>query len=189
VMIVLILLFGSVLTPLTILATLPLSVGGVVAALLVTGTPISLPAVIGILMLMGIVTKNAIMLVDFAVERERAGFERREAIVEAATERARPILMTTLAMVAGMLPAALGGGDGGAFRAPMAIAVIGGLVVSTLLSLVVVPTLHCLVADIGTIWARRWEALVGASARASGEGSPQMGSEKPDSGSVAAGRN
>jgi multidrug efflux pump subunit AcrB len=111
-------------------------------------------------MLMGIVSKNAIMLVDFAVERERAGIPRRLAMREAASERARPILMTTLAMVAGMVPAALGSGDGGSFRAPMAIAVIGGLVVSTLLSLIVVPTLHCLVADVGTTCGQIWSRLV-----------------------------
>ncbi|GGD34386.1 efflux RND transporter permease subunit [Aureimonas glaciei] len=160
VMIVLILLFGSVLTPLTILATLPLSVGGVVAALQITATPVSLPVVIGILMLMGIVTKNAIMLVDFSVERERLGVRPREAMVEAALERARPILMTTLAMVAGMVPAAIGSGEGGGFRAPMAIAVIGGLIVSTLLSLVVVPVLHCLVADLGATVGRFWAKLL-----------------------------
>jgi multidrug efflux pump subunit AcrB len=112
--------------------------------------------VIGILMLMGIVTKNAIMLVDFAVEREKAGVARRTAMVEAAAERVRPILMTTLAMVAGMIPAAMASGDGGEFRAPMAIAVIGGLIASTILSLVVVPTLHCLVGDVGALLHRVW---------------------------------
>ncbi|MBB4001860.1 efflux RND transporter permease subunit [Aurantimonas endophytica] len=159
VMIVLILLFGSVLTPLTILVTLPLSVGGVVAALMATATPISLPVVIGVLMLMGIVTKNAIMLVDFAVEREKAGVARRTAMIEAAAERVRPILMTTLAMVAGMIPAAMASGDGGEFRAPMAIAVIGGLIASTILSLVVVPTLHCLVGDVGALFHRLWSRV------------------------------
>ncbi|MBB3236777.1 efflux RND transporter permease subunit [Phyllobacterium endophyticum] len=148
VMVVLILLFGSAFTPLTILASLPLSIGGVVAALVITSSPVSLPVVIGILMLMGIVTKNAIMLVDFAIEREAAGWTRRASIIGAATERARPIVMTTIAMVAGMIPAALGNGEGGEFRAPMAVAVIGGLTASTLLSLVVVPALYMLLADL-----------------------------------------
>ncbi|SFB32745.1 hydrophobe/amphiphile efflux-1 (HAE1) family protein [Rhizobium sp. NFR07] len=149
VFIVLILLFKSVLSPVTILASLPLSIGGVVAALLLSGHAISLPVVIGILMLMGIVTKNAIMLVDFAIEREAHGLSRIEAVVEACLERARPILMTTLAMAGGMLPSAFGVGDGGEFRAPMAIAVIGGLLVSTILSLIVIPSLHLIISGFG----------------------------------------
>lgn len=147
VLIVLILLFGNVFTPVTILAALPLSVGGVAAALFVTGTAISLPVVIGILMLMGIVTKNSIMLVDFAVEIEANGHSRYEAMVEACKERVRPITMTTLAMVGGMVPSMLAIGDGGEFRAPMAIAVSGGLLVSTFLSLIVIPALHLIVSD------------------------------------------
>jgi multidrug efflux pump subunit AcrB len=146
VLIVLILLFKSVLSPFTILASLPLSIGGVTAALLLSGHAISLPVVIGILMLMGIVTKNAIMLVDFAIEREAHGLSRVEAMVEACLERIRPIVMTTLAMAGGMLPSAFGVGDGGEFRAPMAIAVIGGLLVSTLLSLIVIPSLHLILS-------------------------------------------
>lgn len=149
VLIVLILLFKSMLLPWTILASLPLSIGGVVAALLLSGHTISLPVVIGILMLMGIVTKNAIMLVDFAVEREAHGLYRLEAVVEACLERVRPIVMTTLAMVGGMLPSAFGVGDGGEFRAPMAIAVIGGLLVSTLLSLIVIPSFHLILSGFG----------------------------------------
>ena len=148
VMIVLILLFKSVLSPFTILASLPLSLGGVAAALLPSGHAISLPVVIGILMLMGIVTKNAIMLVDFAIEREAQGQSRIEAVVEACLERVRPIIMTTLAMAGGMLPSAFGAGDGGEFRAPMAIAVIGGLLVSTVLSLIVIPSLHLILGDV-----------------------------------------
>lgn len=147
VLIVLILLFKSVLAPWTILASLPLSIGGVSAGLLLSGNVISLPVVIGILMLMGIVTKNAIMLVDFAIEREAHGLVRLEAIVEACLERVRPIIMTTLAMIGGMLPSAFAVGDGGEFRAPMAIAVIGGLLVSTVLSLIVIPSLHLLQSD------------------------------------------
>ncbi|WP_105372313.1 efflux RND transporter permease subunit [Neorhizobium huautlense] len=154
VLVVLILLFGSVLAPWTILASLPLSIGGVVAGLWLSGSAISLPVVIGMLMLMGIVTKNAIMLLDFAIEREAHGLSRVDAIIEACAERVRPIVMTTLAMTGGMIPSALGVGDGGEFRAPMAIAVIGGLLVSTLLSLIVIPSLHLIVSDFGDRIAR-----------------------------------
>ncbi|WP_075289313.1 efflux RND transporter permease subunit [Pararhizobium arenae] len=146
---VLILLFGNVLAPFTILASLPLAIAGVAAALFISGGAVSLPVVIGILMLMGIVTKNAIMLIDFAIEREREGLSRVEAIRRACLERARPIVMTTLAMVGGMLPSAIGVGDGGEFRSPMAITVIGGLLVSTVLSLLVIPALHLIVSGFG----------------------------------------
>ena len=141
VLVVLILLFGSVFHSFTILGSLPLAIGGVVAGAASSPTmPISMPVVIGILMLMGIVTKNAIMLVDFAIEEVKQGIPRAEAIIDAGRKRARPIVMTTIAMSAGMMPAALALGDGGEFRAPMAIAVIGGLLVSTFLSLVFVPS-------------------------------------------------
>jgi multidrug efflux pump subunit AcrB len=150
---VLVLLFGSFLQPITILFSLPLSIGGAIAALFVTSKPISMPVIIGILMLMGIVTKNAIMLVDFAIEAIAHGVERGRAIVEAGTKRARPIIMTTFAMVAGMAPAAVGVGAGGEFRSPMAIAVIGGLIVSTLLSLLFVPAFFAVMDDLGSgIW-------------------------------------
>ena len=108
-------------------------------ALALTNNPISLPVVIGILMLMGIVTKNAIMLVDFAVEQIKHGMPRDEAIIDAGRKRARPIVMTTIAMVGGMVPSALALDSGGEFRSPMAIAVIGGLISSTVLSLLFVP--------------------------------------------------
>ncbi|MCX8995705.1 efflux RND transporter permease subunit [Rhizobiaceae bacterium BDR2-2] len=163
VLVVLILLFGSLLTPWTILAALPLSIGGVAAALVLTGSAISLPVVIGILMLMGIVTKNSIMLVDFAVEREAHDLSRFDAIVEACSERARPIVMTTLAMTAGMVPSALGIGDGGEFRAPMAIAVIGGLLVSTVLSLIVIPALHLIVSNFSDRVARIFRPVLQSS--------------------------
>src|SRR5690606_36911457 len=104
---VLVLLFGRFLQPITILFSLPLSIGGAILALLLANQPISLPVVIGILMLMGIVTKNAIMLVDFALEAMDRGVPRREAIVDAGRKRARPIIMTTIAMCGGMLPSAL----------------------------------------------------------------------------------
>ncbi len=150
---VLVLLFASFLQPITILFSLPLSIGGAITALALTGNPISLPVVIGVLMLMGIVTKNAIMLVDFAVEEIRRGVPRNEAIVDAGRKRARPIIMTTIAMVGGMLPSALALDSGGEFRAPMAIAVIGGLISSTVLSLLFVPAVFALMDDIASwIW-------------------------------------
>ncbi|MGL4488583.1 MAG: efflux RND transporter permease subunit, partial [Rhizobiaceae bacterium] len=157
VFVVLILLFGSIFHSFTILLSLPLAIGGVAAALLMTGNAVSMPVVIGILMLMGIVTKNAIMLVDFAVERVRDGMSRTAAIIDAGAKRAQPIIMTTIAMSAGMVPAGLAIGDGGEFRAPMAIAVIGGLVVSTVLSLVFVPAVYTIMDDVarGTSWLIR----------------------------------
>lgn len=160
---VLVLLFGSFLQPVTILFSLPLSIGGAIFALFITQQPISLPVVIGFLMLMGIVTKNAIMLVDFAVEEIARGVPRREAIVDAGRKRARPIIMTTIAMAAGMVPSALAFGDGGEFRAPMAIAVIGGLIVSTLLSLVFVPAVFCLMDDVAKGLWRFFSRFIGPS--------------------------
>jgi multidrug efflux pump subunit AcrB len=150
---VLVLLFGTFLQPITILFSLPLSIGGAIAALLLTGKQLTTPVWIGILMLMGIVTKNAIMLVEFAVESIREGKPRDEAIIDAGMKRARPIIMTTIAMVAGMMPSALAFGDGGEFRSPMALAVIGGLLFSTVLSLVFVPAMFIVMDDIGSlIW-------------------------------------
>jgi multidrug efflux pump subunit AcrB len=146
---VLVLLFGTFLQPITILFSLPLSIGGAIAALLLTGKQLTTPVWIGILMLMGIVTKNAIMLVEFAVEAVREGKPRHEAITDAGMKRARPIVMTTVAMVAGMMPSALAFGAGGEFRSPMALAVIGGLIFSTVLSLVFVPAMFMLMDDVG----------------------------------------
>jgi hydrophobe/amphiphile efflux-1 (HAE1) family protein len=177
---VLVLLFHSVFQPLTILMSLPLSLGGVIIALLLTNNAISMPVVIGILMLMGIVTKNAIMLVDFAVEKTREGMTRREAILDAGRKRARPIIMTTLAMGAGMIPPALGAGDGGEFRAPMAIAVIGGLLVSTVLSLVFVPSFYTVMDDVGRFFGWIFGRFVGpadedeAAAGHGGHGAPPL---------------
>jgi hydrophobe/amphiphile efflux-1 (HAE1) family protein len=158
---VLILLFGSFLQPLTILFSLPFSIGGAIFALLVTGQPFSFPVVIGVLMLMGIVTKNAIMLVDFAIEEIARGVPRYDAIVDAGRKRARPIVMTTIAMAGGMLPSALAMGSGGEFRAPMAIAVIGGLLLSTLLSLIFVPAVFVLMDDVGGWFWRFFGRFVG----------------------------
>jgi multidrug efflux pump subunit AcrB len=145
---VLVLLFARVFQPLTILSALPLSVGGAAVALMVCQMPVSLPVVIGFLMLMGIVAKNSILLVDFAIEEMRAGKDRLTALLESGHKRARPIVMTTIAMIAGMLPVALGIHGDNSFRAPMAVAVIGGLLTSTLLTLVIVPAAFTLVDDI-----------------------------------------
>ena len=158
---VLVLLLGSPFHAITILMSLPLSLFGVVLALLATHHSVSMPVTIGILMLMGIVTKNAIMLVDFAVERVKHGMHRHEAIIDAGRKRARPIVMTTIAMVAGMFPTALGHGDGGEFRAPMAIAVIGGLIVSTVLSLVFVPSFYSVMDDVTRAFVFLFGPLVG----------------------------
>jgi multidrug efflux pump subunit AcrB len=148
---VLVLLFGSIFPPITVILSLPLSFGGVVIGLLVTNNPVSMPVFIGVLMLMGVVTKNAIMLVEFAAVARERGLERLHAIREAGHKRARPIVMTTIAMTAGMLPSAWGVGDGGEFRSPMAIAVIGGLIVSTLLSLVFVPSFYAVMDDVSRL--------------------------------------
>ena len=145
---VLVLLFRSFFKPITILSALPLAIGGAFLALMVTGQSLSMPSLIGFLMLMGLAAKNSILLVEYAIEQERAGMSQREAILDACHERARPIVMTTLAMMAGMLPTALGIGTGSEFRQPMAVAVIGGLITSTVLSLVLVPVVYEIVDDI-----------------------------------------
>jgi len=139
---VLILLFRSFFKPIIILAALPLCLVGAVVGLLVGRMELDMPAMIGFLMLMGLAAKNSILLVEFAIEDERAGQTRIEALMNACRERARPIIMTTMAMAAGMLPTALGLGQGSEFRQPMAIAVIGGLISSTALSLVLVPVVY-----------------------------------------------
>jgi hydrophobe/amphiphile efflux-1 (HAE1) family protein len=150
---VLVLLFARVFQPITILCALPLSLFGAALALVLTNKPFSLSVVIGLLMLMGIVAKNSILLVDFAIEEMRAGKSRLAAILEAGHKRARPIVMTTVAMIAGMLPVAVGWGGDSDFRSPMAIAVIGGLATSTFLTLIVVPAVFTLFDDI-----ERWMA-------------------------------
>jgi len=148
---VLVLLFHDFAQPLTIMAALPLSVGGALGLLLVSGEAMSLPATIGILMLMGIVTKNSILLVEYALVALHKGASRREAMLDACSKRAQPIIMTTVAMGAGMLPIALKIGADADFRAPMAIAVLGGLITSTVLSLVYVPVVFTYVDDL-----KRW---------------------------------
>jgi len=143
--IVLVLLFKDFFQPITIMTALPLSIGGAFLGLIIANQPLSLFAFIGLLMLMGLVTKNSILLVDFAVERMHAGMNRNAALMEAGMKRARPIIMTTFAMSGGMLPAALGWGVDGTLRQGMGAAVIGGLMLSTLLSLVFVPAMFVLI--------------------------------------------
>ena len=154
--IVLVLLFKDFTQPVTILGALVLSIPGAFLALFLTRTAMSMPAMIGIVMLMGIATKNSILLVEYAiVSRRERGMERGEALLDACRKRVRPIVMTTLAMGAGMLPVALQlGASDGSFRSPMAIVVIGGLITSTLLSLLVIPVLFTYVDD-GVLWLSR----------------------------------
>ncbi len=174
---VLVLLFARLFQPMTILSALPLSLGGAVIALLLTNQPFSISVVIGVLMLMGIVAKNSILLVDFAIEEMRAGKPRLEALLEAGHKRARPIVMTTVAMVAGMLPVAMGWGGDSDFRSPMATAVIGGLATSTLLTLVIVPAVFTVFDDI-----ERWLAPKAGKLLAGSGGAPQpvVGPELPE---------
>jgi multidrug efflux pump subunit AcrB len=147
--VVLLLLFNSVSQPITILSAVPLAGGGAFGALLLSGYELSVPSLIGLLLLTGIATKNSILIVDYAIIGERdLGLSRVDAIIDACRKRARPVIMTTIAMGAGMLPIALGLGADGNFRAPLGIAVIGGLVTSTALSLVVVPAVYLAVARI-----------------------------------------
>ncbi len=152
---VLVLLFHDFLQPATILSALPLALGGAVVSLWVSGQSFSMPVVIGVLMLMGIVTKNSILLVEYAImaRRERS-LSRFDALIDACHKRARPILMTTIAMGAGMMPNALGLGAEPSFRQPMAIVVIGGLLASTVLSLLVVPVVFTYVDDLEQ-WLKR----------------------------------
>src|SRR5690606_5922693 len=140
--------FGSFLQPVAIMASLPLSLIGVVLALLAWRSTLNMFSMIGFIMLMGLVTKNAILLVDFANQARARGMARSQALLQAAEIRLRPILMTTLAMVFGMMPLAIGTGEGAEQRAPLAHAVIGGVLASTLLTLLVVPVLYTLLDDL-----------------------------------------
>ncbi|MBC8122178.1 MAG: efflux RND transporter permease subunit [Gemmatimonadaceae bacterium] len=146
---VLVLLFGGFLQPLTIMMSLPLSLGGAVIGLLAFDKSLGLYALIGIIMLMGLVTKNAILLVEYCLMAMKEGQPRHEAIMSAGEARMRPILMTTIAMIAGMVPIALEIGAGSETRSPMAVAVVGGLMTSTLLTLVVVPVVFTYIDDLG----------------------------------------
>ena len=145
---VLVLLFARVFQPITILWALPPSIGGTVLALALTGSPASLATIIGLLMLMGLVAKNSILLVEFAIEEMRAGKDQLTALLEAGHKRARPIVMTSVAMIAGMMPLALGVAGDASLQGQMAIAVIGGLVTSTALTLVMVPAIFTIMDDL-----------------------------------------
>ena len=147
--------FASFLQPVAIMASLPFTLVGVMAALIVTGSTLNLFSIIGFIMLMGLVVKNAILLVDFANHSQRAGMTQMEAVLNAGQVRLRPIIMTTLAMIFGMLPMALGLGEGSEVQAPMGRAVIGGLITSTLLTLVVVPVLYTYLDNLPRWWRRR----------------------------------
>jgi hydrophobic/amphiphilic exporter-1 (mainly G- bacteria), HAE1 family len=144
---VLVLLFRSFFKPIVILSALPTAVGGAFLGLLAFNLSLSIPSLIGFLMLLGLAAKNSILLVEYAIEREREGMSQHDALIEACRERARPIVMTTFAMAAGMLPTALALDTGAEFRQPMAVAVIGGLITSTVLSLVLVPVVYEFVDD------------------------------------------
>ncbi|WP_410500179.1 efflux RND transporter permease subunit [Chitinibacter sp. S2-10] len=144
---VLVLLFHDFMQPVTILAALPLSIGGAFVALLIANSAFAMPSLIGLIMLMGVATKNSILLVEYAIVARREGLSRFDALIDAGRKRARPIVMTTIAMGAGMLPIAIGWGADSSFRSPMAIAVIGGLITSTFLSLLVIPVVFTFVDD------------------------------------------
>jgi HAE1 family hydrophobic/amphiphilic exporter-1 len=155
---ILVIQFGSFLDPLAILSSLPLSLIGVVLALLVTRDTLNIMSLIGVMMLMGIVAKNAILLIDFAKwTHEEKGVPMRDALIEAGAIRLRPILMTTLALIAGMIPVAIGAGEGADFRAPLGRAVIGGTITSTILTLFVIPTVYEIFDD--------WREKLGARVR------------------------
>jgi multidrug efflux pump subunit AcrB len=171
---VLVLLFKDFMQPLTILAALPLSIGGAFVALLATDRSLSMPSMIGLIMLMGVVTKNSILLVEYAIAARRDGMNRFDALVDACHKRSRPIIMTTLAMGAGMMPLALGYGADPSFRSPMAIAVVGGLITSTLLSLLVVPAVFTYVDDIQEWIVRRVRGARPAARIAEADEQPEV---------------
>jgi len=162
---ILVVQFGSFLDPLAILLSLPLSLIGVMLGLWLTGNTLNLMSLIGVILLAGIVAKNAILLIDFAKWAHERGTPLRESLIEAGAIRLRPILMTTFALVAGMMPVALGGGEGSQFRAPLGVAVIGGVIASTLLTLLVIPTYYEILADL-----REW--LFGFFRRGPGKAEP-----------------
>ncbi len=184
---VLVLLFARIFQPLTILSALPLSLGGAILALIICGMPFSFPVVIGILMLMGIVAKNSILLVDFAIEEMRAGKDRMTALMEAGHKRAQPIVMTSIAMIAGMLPIAIGIGDSSSFRTPMAVSVIGGIITSTFLTLVIVPAVFSVVDDIEKWLGPKFKGLVTHEYQVLAHHLPRPPTETP-TGGLSAGR-
>jgi hydrophobe/amphiphile efflux-1 (HAE1) family protein len=174
---VLVLLYNSFIYPVAVMAALPLSIGGALMGLLITQKPLGLFALIGIVLLMGLVTKNAILLVDYALMAKQRGKSRKEAVVEAGVTRLRPILMTSISTMAGMVPIALELGAGGETRSPMAIAVIGGFTTSTLLTLVVVPVIFTYIdslkASIAKFFRRFNRPKRGKGKRIRKEGEPK----------------
>jgi multidrug efflux pump subunit AcrB len=166
--------FGSFLQPIAIMASLPLALIGVMLALLFWNSTLNVFSMIGLVMLMGLVTKNAILLVDFANHARKAGATMAEALLQAGLIRMRPIIMTTMAMVFGMLPLALALNDGGEIQAPMGRAIIGGVITSTILTLVVVPVLYSYLAR-----DRRSRAVqAGTAARLAGDGALPMPADR-----------
>jgi len=161
---VLVLLYKRALVPFVNMGSLLLAPLGAAVALFVTGQPVSLPVFIGLLMLLGIVAKNSILLVDFAVEMMNHGMPKNEAIYEAGHKRAQPIVMTTVAMVAGMLPIAVALSGDASWRAPMGVTVIGGLIFSTILTLLLVPAYFSIAIDIEHWIAGKFQKLVGDDA-------------------------
>jgi hydrophobic/amphiphilic exporter-1 (mainly G- bacteria), HAE1 family len=148
--------FKSFFQPLALMTSLPLTLIGVVLALMLFNSTLSMFSVIGVVMLMGLVTKNAILLVDFAIRAREDGVSRHDALLMAAKVRLRPILMTTLAMIFGMVPLAFAMSEGSEMRAPMGQAVIGGVITSSLLTLVVVPVVYCYMDDLAQWLSRFW---------------------------------
>ncbi|GAA0868615.1 efflux RND transporter permease subunit [Brevundimonas basaltis] len=169
---VLVLLFRSFALPVTIMAALPLAIGGAFVGLLLVGSSFSISSLIGILMLMGIAAKNSILLVDYVIMARKDGMTRHEALLDAAHKRARPIIMTTVAMGAGMMPIAIGLGADVAFRQPMAIAVIGGLITSTFLSLLYIPAIFTIVDDIAGFFVRRMHRMFEGQRQTPGQPKP-----------------
>jgi HAE1 family hydrophobic/amphiphilic exporter-1 len=164
---ILVVQFGSFLDPLAILISLPLSLIGVVLALIITGDTLNIMSLIGVILLMGIVAKNAILLIDFAKWSHEKGTPLREALIEAGRIRLRPIMMTTIALIAGMIPVALGHGEGADFRAPLGRAVIGGVITSTLLTLLVIPTIYEILDGFRSwIIAKFWRRIIRTHPRA-----------------------
>ncbi|KAK0360801.1 hypothetical protein LTR94_025873, partial [Friedmanniomyces endolithicus] len=166
---VLTLLFKSFAYPITIMAALPLAIGGAFIALVIAGKSFSMSALIGVLMLMGIAAKNSILLVDYVILAEKDGMTRFDAIMDAAHKRARPILMTTFAMGAGMVPIAIGWGADVEFRSPMAVAVLGGLISSTFLSLLYIPAVFTIIDDIAGFGRRLLNRMFAGQRRLAGE--------------------
>ena len=156
---ILVMQFSSFTAPLAVMFSLPLSLIGVVIALLLTGSTLNLMSLIGVIMLMGLVAKNAILLLDAARSLEEQGVDREEALMTAGRKRLRPIIMTTFALIAGMLPVAIGVGEGGEFYRPMAVAIIGGTITSTILTLLVIPSFYDSIELSREVWGRRFQAL------------------------------